>query len=179
MPANVEIKARLADPDATRRLVEAICDGPPAVLRQRDTFFHCPRGRLKLREMTAGDTAAGQAELIFYERDDVAAARQSDYEIAPVSAPTALEILLDRALGAATVVEKTRLLFHVGQTRVHLDTVVGLGDFLELEVVLRPDQSAAEGRAIATDLMQRLGIAPHDLVDTAYADMLAGPSTGA
>ena len=48
-----------------------------------------------------------------------------------------------------------------------------------IEVVLRPGQSAAEGQAIATRLMHRLGIAPKELVDKAYADMLAESSTGA
>jgi adenylate cyclase class IV len=169
MPANVEIKARLPDPAATQRLVEGICAGPPTVLRQRDTFFRCPRGRLKLREI-----AGGQAELIAYERADVAAAKRSDYDIAPVADPAALAVVLGRALGTGPVVEKTRRLFHVGQTRVHLDAVVGLGDFLELEVVLQPGQSAAEGQAIATRLMETLRITTDDLVETAYADMLAG-----
>jgi adenylate cyclase class IV len=70
------------------------------------------------------------------------------------------------------VVVKTRVLYLVDQTRVHLDSVVGLGDFLELEVVLRPDQSPAEGHAIAADLMRRLEIRDTDLLATAYADML-------
>jgi adenylate cyclase class IV len=65
------------------------------------------------------------------------------------------------------------LLYLVGQTRVHLDSVAGLGDFLELEVVLRPDQSPAEGQIIAAGLMRRLGIHDSDLIATAYADMLS------
>lgn len=42
--------------------------------------------------------------------------------------------VLDRALGTTIVVKKVRNLFLVGQTRVHVDSVEGLGDFLELEV---------------------------------------------
>ncbi len=71
------------------------------------------------------------------------------------------------------VVRKERLLYMVGQTRVHLDSVEGLGHFVELEVVLRPGQSDDEGQAIARDLMARLGIREADLLETAYMDMLA------
>ena len=42
--------------------------------------------------------------------------------------------MLGQALGVLGVVRKQRLLYLVGQTRVHLDSVEGLGDFLELEV---------------------------------------------
>ena len=168
MPSNIELKARVADLSTLAVLVATMSDAPPTRLQQRDTFFRCDAGRLKLREF-----GAGVGELIFYTRADVTGARQSDYEIAPVADAAALKKLLREALGETVVVEKTRVLFLVGQTRVHLDSVAGLGSFLELEVVLRPGQSPSEGHEIALGLMRRLGIRESDLVATAYADMLA------
>lgn len=173
MPSNIEIKARLADVAKTHALVAAIGGAIPQTLHQRDTFFRCPHGRLKLRE-----TEGGLAELIFYTRPDSAAAKRSDYEITPVADPESLRAVLARALGVTQTVVKTRVLHLVGQTRVHLDSVDGLGDFVELEVVLRPGQDPAEGRAIAADLMARLGIGDDDLCPTAYADMLGGRRNG-
>lgn len=173
MPTNVEIKARIVDVPRTHALVAALSDGPPQTLRQRDTFFRCPHGRLKLRE-----TGEGHAELIFYTRPDAAAARQSDYEIAAVAEPELMRAMLARALGVTQTVVKTRVLSLVGQTRVHLDSVDGLGEFLELEVVLRPGQAVAEGQAIAADLMARLGIPAAALCSTAYADMLDAVAAG-
>ena len=60
----------------------------------------------------------------------------------------------------------------IGRTRVHLDRVDGLGTYVELEVVLRDDESAADGDAEAARLMDALGIAESDLVEGAYADLL-------
>jgi len=45
---------------------------------------------------------------------------------------------------------------------------------MELEVVLRPQQSDAEGQAIARDLMTRLGVQEQDLLEAAYMDLLEG-----
>lgn len=60
----------------------------------------------------------------------------------------------------------------VGQTRVHIDTVKGLGHFMELEVVLRPEQTTAEGEDIARDLQLKLGVKDGDLIQCAYVDLL-------
>lgn len=169
MASNIEIKARIADLPRLEALVRAMSDGPPRTLGQRDTFFRCANGRLKLREADSG-----ASELIWYARADVSDTKQSDYEIAPVADPAALKAVLRRALGETAVVEKTRVVFLVGQTRVHLDSVTGLGTFLELEVVLRRGQAPAEGHEIAGDLMRRLGIRDADLVATSYADLLGG-----
>lgn len=167
MPHNVEIKARVADPAELERLVRALADQGPVDLTQDDTFFTCPRGRLKLREL-----ATDRGELIFYERPDAPGPKVSDYAIARTDTPADLRAVLARALGECGRVRKVRRLYLAGPTRIHLDDVEGLGAFLELEVVLAPDQPAADGEAIAADLLARLGIAPADLVPGAYLDLL-------
>ncbi len=55
---------------------------------------------------------------------------------------------------------------------MHLDRVEGLGEFLELEVVLREGESAQTGMKEAYGLMARLGVQQTQLVDTAYVDLL-------
>ena len=67
---------------------------------------------------------------------------------------------------------KQRLLLLVGQTRIHLDRVDGLGDFVEIEVVLRDDQTEAGGAATAQALLRQLGVASGQRLTGAYLDLL-------
>ena len=167
MGSNIEIKARLGDFEKTRAVAEELSGGPGRLIEQEDTFFHVPRGRLKLRVFspTAG-------ELIYYERPDGKGPTQSQYLIARTNEPEALKAALAAALGVRGVVRKKRRLFLVGQTRIHLDDVEGLGRFLELEVVLELGQAPAEGEAIARDLVKQLKVRDEDLIDKAYIDLI-------
>ena len=113
--------------------------------------------------------------MIHYHRGDIAGPKTSHYTIAPTSDPDGPERRSSRSvLGVLGVVRKRRWLYMVGQTRVHLDRVEGLGEFVELEVVLRPDQAEGEGVAIAQGMMARLGIAEGQLVEVAYIDLMRG-----
>ncbi|WP_303907368.1 class IV adenylate cyclase [Thiohalomonas denitrificans] len=169
MGRNIEIKARSRDVVALTRAAAKLADGPPALIMQEDTFFCVPRGRLKLREF--GD---GRGELIQYERQDSSGPKQSTYVRSPAVEPDSLKAGLAAALGVRAVVKKRRTVFLVGQTRVHLDEVEGLGNFMELEVVLRTGQTEAEGAMIAQKIISDLGIEQSDLVTGAYVDLLAG-----
>jgi predicted adenylyl cyclase CyaB len=172
MSRNVEIKAVLRDRDAIIAAAAIRSDSVPEMISQHDFFFRCGAGRLKLRvfEPDCG-------ELIQYEREDLASPRCSRYQIANTSTPEILLDILTRTLGRIGEVRKTRILFLIGQTRVHIDTVEGLGDFLELEVVLRAEQSESEGRQIAEQLLAEFGIKNEELVSKAYVDLLASPPT--
>ena len=167
MATNIEIKARVHDFQALQARAEALSDKPLQVIPQEDTFFNVPKGRLKLRQL-----APDFGQLVYYERADASGPKRSDYLLAGTSDPAALKAALTAALGVRGVVRKTRSLYMAGQTRIHLDKVEGLGDFMELEVVLRPGQSDAEGQAIADDLMDKLGIQRDDLLEEAYMDLI-------
>ena len=167
MPKNIEIKARVRDIADFKRRAETMSDSALEVIPQEDTFFVTPKGRLKLRVL-----APDQAQLVYYDRPDQEGPKRSDYFIFNTNDPENLKTALTLALGVRGAVKKTRFLYQVGQTRVHLDDVEGLGQFMELEVVLRDDQSDAEGQALAEDLMKKLGIRPNDLIAGAYLDLL-------
>ena len=167
MPRNIEIKARIKSVETVLPRARVVAGGEPQLIEQDDSFFAVAQGRLKLRRF-----ADGSAELIHYERPDTAAARASDYVRVAVPDADALQQALARACGLIGRVRKTRLLLIAGPTRIHLDRVEGLGEFIELEVVLREGQSDADGVRIADALMCELGLGGVERLAGAYLDML-------
>lgn len=167
MPSNIEIKARVRDFAEIQSRAGRLSDIPVEVIPQEDTFFVTPRGRLKLRVLSEN-----QGQLIYYTRPDKGGPKRSDYQIYHTSDSENLKRILELAYGVRGIVRKTRYLYLVGQTRIHLDEVDGLGKFLELEVVMREEQSDAEGQAIAEELMTSLGVERSDLLQGAYMDLL-------
>ncbi|CAI5786709.1 Hypothetical predicted protein [Podarcis lilfordi] len=167
MPANVEIKARVRDRAELLRNAERLSGSPGCVILQTDTFFPAPNGRLKLR-----DFRDGRGQLVFYNRPDAEGPKLSHYAISPTDDPTGLTAVLSQALGVQGTVKKERRLYLVGQTRVHVDRVEGLGDFMELEVVLQEQQSPQDGEEVARQLMKELGVCQEDLLAGAYLDLL-------
>jgi predicted adenylyl cyclase CyaB len=167
MARNIEIKARVADMPALTARTAAIADSGPVEIPQDDTFFRCDNGRLKLRVFESG-----HGELIFYRRPAADGPKVSFYVLSPTESPDTLREALTLANGQEGRVVKHRTLFLVGRTRVHLDRVQGLGDFMELEVVLAEGESAEDGVREADELMARLQIAADCLVEGAYHDLL-------
>jgi len=168
MPSNIEIKARLRDRPAALATAARLSGSAPETIQQEDVFFVTDRARLKLRIL-----APDRGELIRYERTNIAEVRRSQYSIACTSDPQILLEILSATLERAGTVKKTRTLYMAGQTRIHIDLVEGLGDFLELEVVLRLGQSEAEGKSIAAALLSEFGIADEQLIAEAYVDLLS------
>uniref|UniRef100_A0A2R5LJ35 Putative adenylate cyclase n=1 Tax=Ornithodoros turicata TaxID=34597 RepID=A0A2R5LJ35_9ACAR len=176
MPTNVELKARIADADCLLAKAKALAESH-VVFRQTDSYFRVPFGRLKLRESTAdhSGTPCLSGELIFYDRADVDGPKLCKYEkqtFQDHSEAVGIKKVLATSLGIKAVVTKTRHLLIVGQTRVHVDTVQNLGNFMELEVMLKENQTTEEGQQIANDLRSKLGVDTKDFIECSYVDLL-------
>lgn len=167
MPANIEIKARVKNFKVLKRNIEDLYQINAEEISQVDTFFKIEDGRLKLR--VCSNT---KGELIYYLRNNSAGPKRSDYYIYKTDNPEELKKLLEMSLGIRGVVRKKRLLYLVGNTRIHLDKVENLGSFIELEVVLSPEQTEMEGKLITENFMKDLNIQENDLIDIAYIELL-------
>jgi predicted adenylyl cyclase CyaB len=167
MTRNIEVKARIENIETLTAKVATMADKGPNEIFQDDTFFACPNGRMKLR--TFSDT---EAELIFYQRPNHAGPKESVYLKFQITEPEKTREVLSKAYGQTGRVRKHRTLFIIGRTRIHLDRVEGLGDFMELEVVLAEKEPNESGVLVANELLGKLGIPPDALIEGAYVDLL-------
>jgi adenylate cyclase class IV len=168
MPTNIEIKARVADRDSFIAKAQNLAGSELSNIDQDDTFFRCEAGRLKLRTLGEND-----GQLIFYQRSNQAGPRASFFTATPTTDPTGLRTALTLAYGAVGRVRKHRILFIAGRTRIHLDRVDQLGDFVELEVTMAEHDDRAQATEEAESVMAALGIRSDQLVPTAYVDLIA------
>ena len=167
MARNVEIKARIANLEALEARIAIVAEKGPAEIVQDDTFFNCNQGRLKLRTFPGG-----HGELIFYQRADESGPKESFYLISTTREPDKLREVLSQAYGSCGRVKKQRMLYFSGRTRIHVDRVENLGDFLELEVVLEEKDSLETGFREARSILADLGVEEEQLVEGAYVDLL-------
>jgi adenylate cyclase class IV len=179
---NIELKARLHDLAAARQTARRLATEFLGIHQQVDTYFHCPEGRLKLREtaildpgatdspLSAALAASSRSELIWYDRADDTQAKQSDYQLIEVTAARARQ--LKREMGIRVIVVKRREVFLHRNVRIHLDEVHGLGQFIEFEAVLGWGIDESAGQTQVSYLQQEFALAAGDLLSGSYADLL-------
>ena len=164
MARNIEIKARVADLAAARTIVAALGARPHVVEEQTDRYYALDGGRrLKLRSV-----AGAGAELIDYARPESDGVRASDYTRTPVRDGGGCAVPEGAPL---VVVRKRREVLLLDNVRVHLDTVDGLGTFLELEAVVDAVHDDAVCRAQVARLMAALGLGEAELIRASYAEL--------
>src|SRR5208283_1266895 len=162
---NFEFKAHLHDAAYVRATLKRLRARFLGKDHQIDTYFRVPSGRLKIRE--------GRIEnsLIFYQRTNSAHARRSVVEMMLLPRRNSVRAILARALGVLAVVDKRREIYFVGNVKIHLDRVRGLGTFLEVEAMTRTGD-IKKVRAQAVKFQRLFNIARKDIVPQSYSDLI-------
>lgn len=162
---NVEFKAELKDLPLARSICRAIGAMPISTMRQTDTYFKLPAGKLKKREIVGEPT-----EYIFYQRPDGTRPRVSNFTI--YSENEAITRFGAEPLPVWVVVKKTRELWMIGNVRIHLDEVDGLGTFLEFEALVTSLQPEKRCQDIVAAMRRELQPALGEPVSHGYSDLV-------
>ena len=128
MALNLELKIKI---DSRKYLLEKIKSSKARYIKtinQKDVYYKIRKGLLKLR------IENGTYTLIKYFRDE-RGKRWSNYHLLTLTGENP-ENYLEDIFKIDIVVEKKRELYMYKNTRIHLDSVKGLGNFLELESVV-------------------------------------------
>ena len=137
------------------------------ILKQKDTYYLLNTFKLKLRE--EGDFS----ELIFYYRRNLETSKNSRYIRVPVTAHKDLSLFfLNILFTKKCLVEKERVLFIYKHTRIHLDTVKGLGSFIELETVFSGGLETDKAKKEHEEIKGFLGIDNFPLIAGSYSNLL-------
>ncbi|MEM6770196.1 MAG: class IV adenylate cyclase [Bacteroidota bacterium] len=165
----VEIKARTTRMDEQRRLLQAKNADYLGRDHQVDHYFHVPDGRLKLRHGNI------EQSLIFYQRNNQAGPKDSSVALTRLADEAAAESLaatLHQALGTWVKVDKYREIYFIGNVKIHLDEVVGLGQFIEIEAIGNAPEERDHLLAQCQEFMAYLGVQEAELVENSYSDLL-------
>lgn len=169
--SNLELKARVADLDATRECVRSLGGDLQGAEHQVDRYYQVPKGRMKLRR-----SSLDGAHLIVYLRPNDVSARVSTFHRLPVDRPDDVAEILETMFGAGSTVDKEREVWWWNDVRIHLDRVAGLGTFVEFEARLDTIGDQGEAQRLVDELTRQLGIESSDLISSSYGEMIC-PTT--
>lgn len=164
---NIELKIRVNNFREIQKILKLInaqfCDN----LNQKDTYFNSQKGRLKIREVNNINF-----ELIYYHRPNKSGLKISNYSRISLTKIQfkKLKSILVSSLGIKVVIFKKRKLWLFKNTRIHLDKVRSLGNFLELETVLKKIKRN-DGEKEYLKIYNLLKLEKYKKVEKSYSDL--------
>lgn len=164
---NIELKIVLPNSKAVIRNLKNIKAQFIEKLNQTDTYFNCQSGRLKLREANSK-----KFELVYYRRPDIKKSKVSDYQVLSINKNQleGIKYIFSQAYGERVIVKKERNLWLYKNTRIHIDKVKNLGNYLELETVIKKGLLSAKKEH--KEIIDLLRINNAKKVDVSYSDLL-------
>jgi adenylate cyclase, class 2 len=111
--------------------------------------------------------------LIYYERENVEGAKQSNVLLYQHLPNPSLKKLLTKVHGVKAVVDKKRKIYFVKNVKFHFDRVEGLGTFVEVEAIDSNGTISVEKLKEQCNYYQQfLGIDEQLVIAGSYSDMI-------
>ena len=164
---NLELKSVCHDLNKAVKICWQIGAKFGGILNQMDIYYNVPEGRLKLRNVNDD-----KFELIYYFRVDKGTEKESDYDIIKLNDEKDIKKILKESLGVRGTIKKKRELYLYQNVRIHLDTVRGLGKFIEFEVVCKNAGDLREAPEKIKYLKKVFAIKQISLIDRSYIDLI-------
>ncbi len=167
MPQIAEIKARSNRIDEIRTFLKDQNAFHKGTDHQIDTYFKVDAGRLKLRQGNV------ETNLIYYNRPNTKAPKKSTVLLYKPNESKNLKAILEEVHPRLCVVDKVREIYFIDNVKFHLDTVQGLGTFVEIEAI--DESNTLDYEVIlnqCNSYMRQLKIEDKDLVSVSYSDLI-------
>lgn len=164
---NIEFKARTNNIEALEQKLFSLNPQFIGEDHQKDTYYNVKTGRLKLREGNIENA------LIWYQREDVKGAKQSDILLYKHPPDDALKNILNKVHGVKIIVDKIRKIYFVENVKFHFDRLEGLGTFVEVEAIDSNGEIGIEKLKEQCDFyINFLEIKTEDFMKKSYSDMM-------
>jgi len=164
---NIEVKANTNNTEAIRDFLYKHKADFKGVDEQTDTYFNVNSGRLKLRQGNI------ENNLIYYNRANSSGPKESNFDLVKIDEANELREMLTKAIGVKVVVKKRREIYYIDNVKFHLDSLDGLGNFVEIEASNKNYNITNEKLYEQCNYyVKEFGIKDEDLVNVSYSDML-------
>ena len=168
MKKNLELKVELEDFSDILQNIASLGVKEAGILYQVDKYFLIGKKRLKLRNMN------GEFQLIYYSRPNTQESKLSQYYVFGFTNKqgVVIEKILNVFFAVKAVVSKKRTLYLYKHTRIHLDKVENLGNFLELETVFNRKDPQYDFYHEHNAVIDTLGLPRYKKIKSSYSDLI-------
>jgi len=169
---NIELKISINDFSEIIPLLRKAKAKHVGEMHQIDTYYCCRNKRLKIRNIDNKEYA-----LISYKRPDRANGKVSNYEMFDISPKeiNSVRSSMERKFKQGVIVEKNRDLWIWKNTRIHLDIVSRLGNFLEIETIV-DNRVFKSAKKEFNDIFKLLDLKKYKKISNSYSDLLSEKS---
>ncbi len=177
----VEIKLKINNIEQVKKQLGEIGFVWEGAEREEDVYFDNEEGRIRrngqaFRVRIITDHVRGKTKTVMTfkgKKLDTQTMTRKELETGVGNADTAIAII--KALGYEPVkpwVVKERENFKRNAITASIDQVQGLGDFLELEILIPDHESRAQAMEILEEVLEKLGYSMKNSLQTSYLSML-------